>query len=75
MGFIKQYREELTPRRAKIVHKVIDSLDKAASGSINVSDIVNVFDVSQNPAYIERRKTRDQLIHEFLSNFEDVRNG
>lgn len=39
--------------------KVYASLDKAGAGSIAVSDIIKVFDVSQNPAFIDRRKTRD----------------
>jgi RNAse (barnase) inhibitor barstar len=42
-----------------MVEKVFASLDKAGAGSINVSEIIKVFDVSQNPAFIERRKTRD----------------
>jgi hypothetical protein len=57
------------------LEKVVSTLDKSGSGQINVSDIVAVFDVSQNPAFIERRKTRDQLLHDFLSNFDGVRNG
>ena len=57
------------------MEKVVSTLDKSGSGQINVSDIVAVFDVSQNPAFIERTKTRDQLLHDFLSNFDGVRNG
>lgn len=73
--FVRALIEDLTPRRAKILNKVVNSLDKSGSGSISVSDIVSVFDVSQNPAFIERRKTRDQLLQDFLSNFESVKNG
>jgi hypothetical protein len=65
----------LTPRRQKILQKTIVSLDKAGSGLLNVSDLSNIFDVSQNPAFIERRKTRDQLLKEFLSNFENIKSG
>jgi hypothetical protein len=42
-----------------MVEKVYAALDKAGAGLIAVSDIIKVFDVSQNPAFIERRKTRD----------------
>jgi len=49
-------------------------LDKAGTGVLRVSDIAAVFDVSQNAAFIERRKTREQLLREFLSNFDNVKN-
>jgi hypothetical protein len=42
-----------------MVEKVFAALDKGGAGSIAVSDIIKIFDVSQNPAFIERRKTRD----------------
>jgi hypothetical protein len=41
------------------VEKVYADLDKAGAGSIAVSDIIKVYDVSQNPAFIDGRKTRD----------------
>lgn len=37
------------------------------------STIVGIYDVSMNPDYIEGRKTREQILTEFLSNFEGVR--
>ena len=42
-----------------MVEKVYSALDKAGAGSTAVTDIIKVFDVSQNPAFIDRRKTRD----------------
>ena len=42
-----------------MVEKVFAALDKAGAGSIDVSEIIKVFDVSQNPAFIDGRKTRD----------------
>lgn len=35
--------------------------------------IVGIYDVSMNPDYIEGRKTREQILTEFLSNFEGVK--
>ena len=40
---------------------------------MSVSDLVSVFDVSMNPDYIEGRKSKDQILTEFLLNFEGVR--
>jgi hypothetical protein len=41
------------------VEKVFTALDKEGAGSVTVGEIIKVFDVSQNPAFIDRRKTRD----------------
>ncbi len=35
--------------------------------------IVNVYDVSLNPDFIERRKSKEQILGEFLDNFEGAR--
>ena len=35
--------------------------------------IVGIYDVSMNPDYIEGRKTREQILTEFLSNFEGAK--
>ena len=71
--FIRGLREELTPRRAKMVAKVFTMLDRDGSGQVSISDIIGVFDVSLNPEFIERRKTREQILSEFLNNFEGAR--
>ena len=36
-------------------------------------NLVGIYDVSMNPDYIEGRKTREQILTEFLSNFEGVK--
>ena len=40
---------------------------------VYVAFIVGIYDVSMNPDYIEGRKTREQILTEFLSNFEGVK--
>jgi calcyphosin len=71
--FIRGLREELTPRRAKMVHKVFNMLDRDGTGQVTVRDIIGVYDVSLNAEFIERRKTKDQILSEFLNNFEGAR--
>ena len=34
---------------------------------------MSVYDVSMNPEYIEGRKTREQILTDFLHNFEGVK--
>jgi Ca2+-binding EF-hand superfamily protein len=71
--FIRGLRDELTERRKRMVEKVFLMLDKDKSGFLSVQDLVNIYDVSINPEYIEGRKTKDQILTEFLINFEGVR--
>lgn len=68
--FVGGLREELTERRAKMVEKVFNMMDRDRSGEINAKDAIAVFDVSMNPAFIEKKKTREQLVNEYLANFE-----
>jgi len=71
--FIRGLRDELTERRLAMVLKAFNMLDRDGSGQITVSDIINTYDVSTNPAFIERRKTKEQLLAEFLDNFEGAK--
>jgi Ca2+-binding EF-hand superfamily protein len=63
----------MTPRRANMVEKVFKSLDRDGSGVINLIDVVQIYDVSLNPEFIELKKTKDQILNEFLSNFEGAK--
>lgn len=71
--FIRGLREELTPRRAKMVEKVYNMLDRDRSGQITVRDIIQVYDVSLNPEFIEKRKSKEMILKEFLNNFDGAR--
>lgn len=57
--FISGMRDELTPRRKNMVLKAFAMLDKSGTGSVTVQDIVQIYDVSRNPDFIEKRLTRD----------------
>jgi Ca2+-binding EF-hand superfamily protein len=56
-----------------MVEKVFNTLDRENKGSITAKEIIQVFDVSLNPEFIERRKTKDQILTEFLSNFDGLK--
>lgn len=53
-----------------MVNKAFAILDKSNEGVITVSDIIGTYDVSMNPEYIEGKKTKEQILMEFLNNFE-----
>ena len=52
-------RDELTPRRKNMVLKAFAMMDKNGSGTITVSDIASIYDVSKNPEFLEKRLTKD----------------
>jgi Ca2+-binding EF-hand superfamily protein len=49
----------LTERRKKIVEKAFKMLDKDGSGQLTIQDIINIYDVSMNPDFIEGRKSKE----------------
>ena len=71
--FLSGLREELSERRVNMVKKAFKMLDKDASGQITISDIAGIYDVSMNPEFLEGRKTKDEILAEFLNNFDGAR--
>lgn len=71
--FLSGMREELSDRRLNMVKKAFIMLDKDGSGKVTVSDISGIYDVSMNPEFLEGRKTKDEILAEFLNNFDGAR--
>jgi hypothetical protein len=71
--FLSGLKDELSERRVNMVKKAFMMLDKDGSGKVTVSDIVGIYDVSMNPEFLEGRKTRDEILGEFLNNFDGPR--
>ena len=66
-------RDDLTERKKKMVEKAFMTMDKDGTGSINIQDIINVYDVSKNKEFIEKKKTREQILSEFLNYFDGLK--
>lgn len=66
-------RDELTPRRMAMVNKAFQMMDRDGSGQLTISDIASIYDVSMNPEFLEGRKTRDEILQDFLNNFDGAR--
>ena len=71
--FLSGMREELSERRVNMVKKAFKMLDKDSSGKITVQDIGGIYDVSMNPEFLEGRKSKDEILMEFLNNFDGPR--
>ena len=71
--FLSGLREELSERRVNMVKKAFAMLDTDGSGQIKVNDIDGIYDVSMNPEFLEGRKTKHEILAEFLNNFDGAR--
>lgn len=56
-----------------MVEKAFAMMDKDNSGKISLKDITYIYDVTLNPEFLEQRKTKDEILTDFLSNFEGAR--
>jgi Ca2+-binding EF-hand superfamily protein len=56
-----------------MVEKAFQMLDIDGKGGVSIKDIAGIYDVSMNPEFLEGRKTRDEILTDFLSNFEGAK--
>lgn len=76
--FVRIIRGDLTPNRLALVKKAYNKLDKDGSGIVDIEDIKDVYNTSKHPDFISGKKTKDQILVEFLETFEmhhNVMNG
>jgi hypothetical protein len=48
-------------------------MDKDGSGQIDIKDVAELYDVSKNPDYIQGKKTEDEVLMEFLNQFDGMK--
>ena len=56
-----------------MVNKAFRMMDQDNTVNINIQDITRIYDVSRNPEFLEGRKTRDEILADFLNNFDGAR--
>jgi len=71
--FLNGLRDDLSERRKGMVMKAFHMLDKDNLGQITVSDIRGIYDVSRNPEFLEGRATKEQILVNFLNQFDGAR--
>ena len=59
----------MNPRRKALVRLAFNVIDKDGSGYLEIGDICDVYDVSKHPDFIANRKTKAQILKEFLDGF------
>lgn len=62
-------REPLNERKQMVVDYAFSYLDLEGSGYLRVQNLVQLFDISKNPEGV--KKSRDQLLSEFLECFSE----
>ena len=71
--FLRGLRDELTERRKALVEKAFSIMDKDGSGVIQVVDISEHYDVSFNEDYLQGIKTKEEVLEDFLDNFDGAK--
>lgn len=71
--FISGLKEPLTERRLAMVKKAFSRFDMDNSGEIKVGEIAGIYDVSCNPEFVEGRKSKEQILADFLNQFDGSR--
>ena len=56
-----------------MVLKAFALLDKSGDGVVTASDVLHIYDVSKNPDFLERRLTKEQIVQNFLNQFDGPR--
>ncbi len=72
--FLRGVRGEMNSERRALAVKAFNLLDKNQNGKIEVVDIVQTYNCRKHPAFIEGRKTEEQILAEFLQTFETHHN-
>jgi Ca2+-binding EF-hand superfamily protein len=57
--FTRGMRDELTERRLNMVKKAFIMMDRDKSGIITKEDLLGIYDVTKNPQFINRQKTKE----------------
>ena len=63
---------ELNDRRKRIVLKAFKVLDKSGDGMITIEDIEESYNVDQHPDVVNSRRTREDVLEEFLSQWDTI---
>jgi Ca2+-binding EF-hand superfamily protein len=68
--FVKQVVGEMNDNRKAIVKKAFSKLDKNRNGTVEIDDLRGVYSAKNHPDVKAGKKTEDEVLAEFLDNFE-----
>jgi Ca2+-binding EF-hand superfamily protein len=74
--FLTGLRGPVNARREALVNEAYTKFDKNGDGQVNIEDLRDVYSGKEHPDVIAGRKTEDEVLTEFLANFEgDIQDG
>ncbi|RHY89182.1 hypothetical protein DYB37_009393 [Aphanomyces astaci] len=68
--FLVALRGDISPRRLRFIDMAFQKLDKSKDGRVTIDDLRTVYDVSKHPEFIQGKQTADQILSEFLRQWD-----
>jgi Ca2+-binding EF-hand superfamily protein len=68
--FLQGLKGPMSDRRIDLIKQAFDVLDKDKSGVVEPKEIMDAYDTSKHPDVISGKKTRTEVLREFLETFE-----
>ena len=70
--FLRALRGDLNDARKRMVGMAFQKLDKTGDGVVTIDDLIGVYDVSFHPDFRAGKKTRDQILQDFASQWDTI---
>jgi Ca2+-binding EF-hand superfamily protein len=70
--FLRALRGDLNDSRKRLVGLAFQKLDKTGDGQVTLDDLVGVYDVSFHPDFRAGKKTREQILQDFASQWDTI---
>jgi calcyphosin len=71
--FLRALKGDLNDSRKRIIEQAYRKLDKNGNGTVTIDDLKNLYDVSFHPDFRSGKKNRDQILSDFLSQWDTLK--
>ena len=68
--FLVALRGDMSERRLSFVHQAFKIVDQTGDGVVTIEDLQDKYDVSKHPEVMARKKTKEQVLKEFLTQWD-----